>query len=43
MKKRNMSAETLYKLFIYLALITFAISIIIPVSWVFLVLSKTKF
>ncbi|WP_064612547.1 carbohydrate ABC transporter permease [Streptobacillus moniliformis] len=36
MKKRNMSAETLYKLFIYLALITFAISIIIPVSWVFL-------
>ncbi|CAM3148670.1 carbohydrate ABC transporter permease [Streptobacillus ratti] len=36
MNKKRMSAETLYKLFIYIALITFAISIIVPVSWVFL-------
>ncbi len=36
MKKKGISTETLYKLFIYLALITFAISIITPVSWVFL-------
>lgn len=31
-----MSAETAYRLFIYVALITLAISIIIPVAWVFL-------
>lgn len=36
MKKKKMSTETLYKLFIYVAMITLAISIIIPVGWVFL-------
>lgn len=35
-KKKSISAETLYKIFIYVALITFAISIIVPVSWVFM-------
>ncbi|WP_231479766.1 carbohydrate ABC transporter permease [Streptobacillus canis] len=35
-KKKGMSAEALYKLFIYVALVTFAISIIVPVSWVFI-------
>ena len=37
MKKRKpMSAETLYKIFIYVALITFAVTIIVPVGWAFL-------
>lgn len=36
MKKKKLSIETLVKLFIYVALITFAISIIVPVAWVFL-------
>ena len=35
-KKKEMSFDALYKLFIYVALITLAISIIIPVAWVFL-------
>ncbi|CDQ38659.1 carbohydrate ABC transporter permease [Virgibacillus salexigens] len=36
MKKSNGSqTDTLYKLFIYIALITLAISIIVPVAWVF--------
>jgi N-acetylglucosamine transport system permease protein len=33
---KGMSAEAAYRLFIYVALITLAISIIIPVAWVFL-------
>ena len=32
----------LYKIFIYVALISLAISIIIPVSWVFLASIKTN-
>lgn len=37
MKKKNeMSLKTLYKLFIYVVLIALAISIIVPVGWVFL-------
>ena len=32
----------LYKIFIYIALISLAISIIIPVSWVFLASIKTN-
>ncbi|WP_066258266.1 carbohydrate ABC transporter permease [Neobacillus drentensis] len=37
MKKfKDMSADTVYRLFIYVALITLAISIVIPVAWVFL-------
>lgn len=35
-KKRIMSGETLYKVFIYVALITLAVCIIVPVAWVFL-------
>ena len=35
-KKKEMSFDTLYKLFIYVALLTLAISIVVPVAWVFL-------
>ena len=35
MKKGN-SADTLYKVFIYVVLITLAVVIIVPVAWVFL-------
>lgn len=35
-KKKIASGETLYKVFIYVALITLAICIIVPVAWVFL-------
>ena len=35
-KRKEMSFDTLYKLFIYVALITLAVSIVIPVGWVFL-------
>lgn len=35
-KKKEMSFDTLYKIFIYVALISLAISIIVPVAWVFL-------
>ena len=34
--RQSMSAETVYRLFIYVAVITLAISIIVPVAWVFL-------
>ena len=42
-KQKDMSAETAYRLFIYVALITLAISIIIPVAWVFLASDEAKF
>src|SRR5699024_3915663 len=35
-QKKGIRTQTLYKLFIYVALIALAISIIIPVAWVFL-------
>ncbi|NCB63558.1 MAG: carbohydrate ABC transporter permease [Clostridia bacterium] len=35
-QKKGFSAETLYKIFIYVALITLAVIIIVPVAWVFL-------
>lgn len=35
-RDRKISTEVIYKLFIYIALITLAISIIVPVGWVFL-------
>lgn len=35
-KKKEMSLETLYRLFIYVALLTLAVSIVVPVGWVFL-------
>lgn len=34
--KKEISFNTLYKIFIYVALLTLAISIVIPVAWVFL-------
>ena len=37
MKNRKpMSAETLYKIFIFVVLIAFAFTIIVPVGWAFL-------
>ena len=35
-KTRNSSVDRLYKIFIYVALLTLAITIIIPVAWVFM-------
>lgn len=35
-QKKGMRTQTLYKLFIYVALIALAISIMIPVAWIFL-------
>ena len=35
-EKKGMSGETLYKIFIYVVLITLAVVIIVPVAWVFL-------
>ena len=35
-KKKEMNLNTLYKVFIYVALLTLAVSIVIPVGWVFL-------
>ena len=35
-EKKGISAETLYKIFIYVVLITLAVIIIVPVGWVFL-------
>ena len=40
MKGQTQSFEKLYKAFIYVALITLAISIIVPVGWVFLASMK---
>ena len=42
MKKEKMSSRNLYKIFIYVALITLAISIIVPVAWVFISSLKTS-
>ncbi len=36
MKKNKMSTDKLYKLFVYVAMITLAITIIVPVGWVFM-------
>ena len=36
MESKSKSDNRLYKIFVYTALITFAISIIVPVSWVFI-------
>ena len=35
-EKKGMSGETLYKIFIYVVLITLAVVILVPVAWVFL-------
>ncbi len=35
-EKKGLSGETLYKIFIYVVLITLAVIIIVPVAWVFL-------
>ena len=39
MKRRNFP---LYKIFVYVALITLAISIIVPIAWVFLASLKSQ-
>ena len=36
MNKKKMSSHAWYKIFVYVAMIVFAISIIVPVAWVFL-------
>lgn len=41
-KQKKMSLEKLYRLFIYVALLTLAITIIIPVAWVFIASIKEK-
>lgn len=41
-KHKKMSVDKLYRLFIYVALLTLAITIIIPVAWVFLASIKEK-
>lgn len=42
MKKKRMSTDKLYKLFVYVAMITLAISIIVPVGWVFMASIKAN-
>lgn len=42
MKKKKMSTNKLYKIFVYVALITLAISIIVPIAWVFMSSLKTQ-
>lgn len=42
MKKEKVSTTKLYKIFVYVALITLAISIIVPVAWVFMSSLKTN-
>ena len=36
LKKNSNSGEKLYKFFIYLVLILLAVSIVVPVAWVFM-------
>lgn len=42
MKKKKISTDTLYKIFVYVAMITLAITIIVPVGWVFMASIKTN-
>lgn len=42
-KKKGESAQVLYKVFIYIALILLAVSIIVPVGWVFLASLKQSY
>ena len=42
MNKKKMSSHAWYKIFVYVAMIVFAISIIVPVAWVFLSSVKSK-
>ena len=42
MKKEKISSGKLYKIFVYVALITLAISILVPVVWVFMSSLKTN-
>lgn len=41
-KRKGFSGETLYKIFIYVVLIIFVVSIIVPVGWAFLASVKEK-
>ena len=40
--KKSSSTKSLYKIFIYIALITLAVSIIVPVAWVFMASLKSN-
>lgn len=42
MKRTQFSAHALYRIFIYVALLTFAISILVPVGWVMMASIKTN-
>ena len=42
MNKKKMSSHAWYKIFVYVAMIVFAISIIVPVAWVFLSSVKSQ-
>lgn len=42
MNKKKMSPHAWYKIFVYVAMIVFAISIIVPVAWVFLSSVKSQ-
>lgn len=41
-KRKGFSGETLYKIFIYVVLIIFVVSIVVPVGWAFLASVKEK-
>lgn len=41
-KKKSKGTNSLYKIFIYIALITLAVSIIVPVAWVFMASLKSN-
>lgn len=42
MKKKNTSSHSWYKIFVYFAMIVFAITIIVPLAWVFLASLKSQ-
>ena len=43
MKKfKNLSPHSWYKIFVYFAMIVFAVTIVIPILWVFLASLKTQ-
>lgn len=42
MKKKNLSVHSWYKIFVYFAMIVFAITIIVPLVWVFLASLKSQ-
>lgn len=41
-KMKNLSPHAWYKIFIYFVMIVFAITIVVPIAWVFLASLKTQ-